>query len=102
MSIDGWHWRLAKRGLALSLRPGNRDHWIASVTTSGAPTATDMRFWPLIGTGWADSYSEAIETALRDFEAKREDRQREQAALALAEPGRVNTGSGAAVGAKWR
>jgi hypothetical protein len=100
VSVNGWKRRLAKRGLALSLRPGNLNRWIAYVTAPGAPV--DQRFSPLCGVGWADSYDEAIETALRDFQARREDQQREQVVLALAEPEkartRVNTGSVAAVG----
>ena len=99
MSVNGWRRRLAKRGLTLNLRPANRDRWIAYVTAPGA--TANSYFSPLCGVGWADSYSEAIEAALRDFEAKREDQQREQAVLALAEPetalARVNTGSTAAV-----
>lgn len=100
MSVNGWKRRLAKRGLALSLRPANRDRWIAYLTAPGAPV--DNRFSPLCGVGWADSYDEAIEAAMRDFEARREDQQREQVVLALAEPetarARVNTGSVGAVG----
>ena len=99
VSVNGWKRRLAKRGLALSLRPGNLNRWIAYLTAPGAPF--DSRFSPLCGVGWADSYSEAIEAALRDFEARREDQQRESVVLALAEPetalARVNAGRTAAV-----
>jgi hypothetical protein len=100
VSVNGWKRRLAKRGLALGLRPGNLNRWFAYLTAPGAPVGN--RFSPLCGVGWADSYDEAIEAALRDFQARREDQQREQVILALAEPetalARVNTGSVAAVG----
>lgn len=81
MSVKGWRRRLAKRGLALCLRPGNLNRWFAYLTAPGAPV--DNRFSPLCGVGWADSYDEAIEAALRDFQARREDQQREQVVLAL-------------------
>jgi len=84
VSVTGWKRRLAKRGLALSLRPGNRDCWIAYVTAPDAPV--DQRFSPLVGVGWADSYDEAIDAAVRAFDAKREDQQHERVVLALAEP----------------
>ena len=97
MSVNGWRRRLAKRGLTLSLRPGNLNRWIAYVTAPGA--TANSYFSPLCGVGWADSYGEAIEVALSDFQARWEDRQREQTVLALADPSaRVNTGSVAAVG----
>ena len=97
MSVNGWKRRLAKRGLQLDLRRVSGGMYCAWVTAPLAPV--DQRFSPLVGLGWAGSYSDAIPAALSDFQARWEDRQREQTVLALADPSaRVNTGSVAAVG----
>lgn len=84
MSIDAWKRRLERQGLVLSIYDGSASLTEYTVLVRAVREAWDRRFPEVIGVAWAETYTEAIPLAVADFRRKEEEREREQALLALA------------------